>query len=381
MSASTLPWAPWTITVVGAGHVGRPLVRALIDAAFVAGAIDELDLSVIDFDLVGRRDGAKGYPSRYRDLFKVDALRDQVAREHGPAVAARVRPVVAAAQSVPGLLRQRTVFSAPDNNRSRAGVGERATSSLLLDLATGVSPNGGAIHQLGVYPPGTATPGDTFSARTWGDTQLHRCLTGAHVNSWAGADFPYGGVVSNLALGAWLAREGEDRPFFLSMTGARVERSEWQGPSSGTPELRELEGCSGESTLGDVAGAIARAQDLPAEQLVLRLEVPLVLRRCTNGPAWLGFERYPVTGLCPCCVGPWHLASSWAEWSPAGPLGVLSGLTLRQLHAPAGLGLQPVLGGPAPLFTVPFDWRDIPPLTLRMGPDAASGAARLEVSP
>lgn len=354
--------SPWAITVVGVGHVGRPLLWALLDAALVAEAVDRLDLAIVDFDVVGDRDVRKGYQARHRGRFKVDALADEVASRLGAGVAARVRPVVAAAQSVPGLLRDRVVFSAPDNNRSRAWIGQRAASTLLLDLATGTGPGGTGLHRVGFFPPGTATPGDTFSAQTWGDANFHRCDTGAHVNAWAGARFPYGGVVANLAIAAWLGRQAEERPFAISMNGARVERSEWHGVPGGSPERHVLVGRSAGSTLGDVAEDVRRITGASPEELVLRFEVPLVHRSCTaGGPGYAGFERYPVTGLCPHCRGPWRLDWSQAEARPLVGLDPLLGLTLRQLCAPSGLGFQRA-GDEAAIFALPFSWEDVPEL-------------------
>jgi len=125
------------VAVVGAGNVG---LSAIMTLALVGQSLGgPWEILVVDFDRVSEKDSGKGYHPSLVGRFKADAAREMVRRAYGDRAADTVRPVVAAAQSVPGLIRlAEAVFNGTDSTLDAAFVSEEARNTWELRLSTGI---------------------------------------------------------------------------------------------------------------------------------------------------------------------------------------------------------------------------------------------------
>ena len=353
------------LVVVGAGNVGLPTVMTL-------GAVGQsLELAweifVVDFDRVSAKDTRKGYHPSLVGRFKADAALEMVRRAHGDRAAEGVRPVVAAAQSVPGLIRQAgAVFNGTDATLDAAFVSEEARNSFELRLSTGVI-GSTALHTIEVLPPGFTLGDVSYDAAAWADAARHECRFGTPINSHAGVAQPFGAVTGALAVHFLLAyRRGPEQ------AGNRLVRIQggdiWQ--CRGREGQQRVLVASREVSLTYDVGLVRLYLEaglrlgVGIDDLRLEFPVPIVDRRCGRSEhgGYRGFERQPVSGACPRCGEKTICVAAPRDLSLE-ETGDLVHRSLRAIHTPAGMRFTArARDGRSEQLHLPFRTEDVPAL-------------------
>jgi hypothetical protein len=321
---------------------------------------------VVDFDRVEETAVNKGYPSRLTGRYKAEAAVEMIREAYGLTTSAAFHPVVAAAQSVPGLLREAgAVFNGTDSSLDAAYVSEEARNAWEARLSTGVFGER-AVHTVEVQPPGYTLGEVSYDSAAWADAARNQCKFGIPENTAAGIPQPFGALTGALAVQLFLSRRREDRefPFLIRMTGEEIVQSYGPRDSQGFIRLsREIPFSYGQSLSRlwrDAAGLLG----LAPEDIYLGFPVPLVTRRCSNleHRPYQGFERYPIRGRCPACGEETYCLQaprevSFEEITP------IAHLSLCELCCPAGMGFAAwTRNGSQVLFHLPFRLEDIPEL-------------------
>ena len=353
------------LVVVGAGNVGLPTVMTL---GMVGQGLEfPWEIYVVDFDRVSAKDTGKGYHPSLVGRFKADAAREMVRRTYGERAAAGVRPVVAAAQSVPGLIRQaQAVFNGTDATLDAAFVSEEARNSFELRLSTGVL-GSTALHTIEVLPPGFTLGDVSYDAAAWADAARHECRFGTPVNSHASVAQPFGAVAGALAvhflLASWCAPEE---------TGNRLVRIQggdiWQchGKEGQQPIL--MASCEVDITYDvDFVRLYLEAGlrlGVGIDDLRLEFPVPIVERHCRRSGHgdYRGFERQPVSGACPFCGEKTICVAAPRDLSLE-ETGDLAHRSLRAINTPAGMRFTArARDGRSEQMHLPFRMVDVPAL-------------------
>lgn len=354
-----------TLVVVGAGNVGLPAIMTLALVGQSLGGPSEL--FVVDFDRVSEKDARKGYHPSLIGRFKADAAREMVRRAYGKRAVGTVRPVVAAAQSVPGLIcRADAVFNGTDSTLDAAFVSEEARNTWELRLSTGIQGKA-ALHTVEVLPPGFTLGDVSYDAATWADAGRHECRFGIPINSHAGVPQPFGVVTGGLAVHFWLALRSEPGPpcnRLIRIQGGEI----WQ--SAGSENHKPALCASHEVPLAYDADFVrlyleaALRLGLAVEDLRLEFPVPIVERRCRHAGhgGYRGFERQPVSGACPLC-GEKTLCPAAPRDLSLVEAGELAHRSLRELNTPAGMRYTAwARDGRTAMFHLPFRMEDVPEL-------------------
>jgi len=353
------------MVVVGAGNVGLPAAMTL---ALVGQSLGSpWEICVVDFDRVSAKDARKGYHPSLVGRFKADATREMVRRAHGDRAADAIRPVIAAAQSVPGLIRAaEAVFNGTDSTMDAAFVSEEARHGWELRLSTGIL-GATALHTIEVLPPGFTLGDVSYDAATWADAGRHECRFGVPINSHAGVAQPFGGVTGALAVHLLLAVRQEPGPpvnRLIRIQGGEIRQS--AGSEERKPAL-----CASREIFVAYEADLARLYleaglrlGLGVDDLRLVFPVPMVERRCRNSGhgGYRGFERQPVSGACPLCGEKTicHAAPRDLSLEEAGELARRS---LRELNTPAGMRFSAwTRDGRTETFHLPFRMEDVPAL-------------------
>jgi molybdopterin/thiamine biosynthesis adenylyltransferase len=354
-----------TVAVVGAGNVG---LSAIMTLALVGRSLGvPWELFVVDFDRVSEKDGRKGYHPSLAGRFKADAAREMVRRAYGERAADPIRPVIAAAQSVPGLIRRaEAVFNGTDSTLDAAFVSEEARNTWELRLSTGIRGTT-ALHTVEVLPPGFTLCDVSYDAGAWADAGRHECRFGIPINSHAGVPQPFGAVTGALAVHLLLALKGGPGP--ASNRLVRIQGGEiWQctGSEERKPALcssREVP-LSYEADLSRLYLEAGLRLGLGVDDLRLEFPVPIVVRHCRHSGhgGYRGFERQPVSGACPVC-GEKTICSAAPRNLSLEEAGDLAHRSLRELNTPAGMRFSAWArdGGTAD-FHLPFRMEDVPAL-------------------
>ncbi|MBN2576227.1 MAG: ThiF family adenylyltransferase [Deltaproteobacteria bacterium] len=348
------------IAVVGLGNVGYWTTTAL-GLAMLGGLGGDCDIALVDFDTVDERAVRKGYPPWLLGCQKAKAMVAAIDAMYGASVSAAMHPVLAAAQSAPGLLADRDVFICVDSLGDAQFVSSRARSRWQCRVSTGAG--GLATHCVEVFPPDTAALGDVYDDAAWSQAgRRQSCTTGQPARPLDGAAYPIGIVAGALAVQAYLNRAMDSAPYRLQWTGTQPLRSDLWGAAGKAAPCRDL-GLDNRATIDRVWQDVARALEVDPDDLMLTWEAPIVRRHCACRSPYLGFERYPVTGRCPTCNGRSILVSASRELLPAEARAIRC-RTLRSLHAPAGIGLGAVTrDGRSRRYRLTYRPEDVPPLT------------------
>ena len=347
------------IAVVGLGNVGYWTTTGL-GLAMLGSLGTECDIALVDFDIVDERAVRKGYPPWLLGCRKPRAMVAALDATYGARVAAALHPVLAAAQSVPGLLAERDVFICVDSLGDAQLVSRLARSRWQCRVSTGAGAL--ATHCLEVFPPDTAGLSEVYDDAAWAQAgRRQSCMTGEPARPLDGAAHPVGIVTGALAVQAYLSRAQDRVPYRLQLTGTQPIRSDFRGPAGQAAPCRAL-GLDNSATVDRVWQEIARDLAVAPDDLLVTWEAPLVRRHCACGSPYLGFERYPVTGRCPTCNGRSILAAASRELLPAAAR-ALAHRTLRSLHAPAGIGLGALArDGRSHNYRLTYRREDVPPL-------------------
>jgi hypothetical protein len=321
---------------------------------------------VVDFDRVEEKAVNKGYAPRLTGRYKAEAAVEMVREAYGPETSADFHPVVAAAQSVPGLLREAgAVFNGTDSSLDAAFVSEEGRNAWEARLSTGIFGEK-AVHTVEVQPPGYTLGEVSYDSAAWADAARHQCEFGIPENTAAGVPQPFGALTGALAVQLFLSRRRENReiPFIIRMTGEEIIQSYGPRDSQRFIRLSREIPFSYDQSLSRLWREAADRLGLVPEHIYLGFPIPLVTRRCAHeehGP-YQGFERFPVRGRCPACGGKMYCLQAPREVSfeEITPLGHRS---LRELHCPAGMGFAAwTREGSRVLFHLPFRLADIPEL-------------------
>ena len=350
------------IVFVGAGNVG---LQAILSIALVMNAShgDSRRCFVVDFDMVQEKDTRKGYPASLVGRFKAEAAVEVVRILYGK-TADRFFPVVAAAQSVPGVLRNAEwVFNGTDSALDAAWVSEQSRNAWEARMSAGLFGET-PMHTIEVIPPGFALGEVSYDAQAWADTTRQECLFGLPVNSFAGVSQPFGSLVGALAIHLYQASE---RSHYRMIRISGDEILQCRGSDDLQRSLRASEELplSYDETLGALWSetAMRLCVDNP-EDMLLEFPIPIVTRFCEKlcEKPYRGFERQPPTGLCCVCGGKTFCRASPREVR-LDEVEDIAHLSLSELHAPAGLGFTAhTRDGRKAFFHLRFRIEDIPRL-------------------
>ena len=348
------------IAVVGLGNVGYWTTTAL-GLAMLGSLTNDYDIALVDFDAVDERAVRKGYPPWLLGCRKPKAMLAAIDATFGTRIAGAMHPVLAAAQSVPGLLAGRDVFICVDSLGDAQLVSSLARSRWQCRVSTGAGDL--ATHCLEVFPANTAALGDVYDDAAWSQAgRRQSCVTGEPARPLDGAAHPIGVVPGALAVQAYLNRAIDRVPYRLQLTGTQPLRSDLQRPACEAAPCRALRLDNG-ATIDRVWQDIARDLVVAPGDLMITWEAPVVRRHCACIGQYLGFERYPVTGRCPTCNGRSILVAASREMLPA-EASELGHRTLRSLYAPAGIGLSALTrAGHRRSYRLAYRHEDVPPLT------------------
>jgi hypothetical protein len=358
------------IVFAGAGNVGLQAILAL-GLVITASPADHWLCFVVDFDQVKEKDTRKGYPVRLTGWLKAEAAVELVRLLYGEKTAAHFIPVVAAAQSAPGLFRDaEAVFNGTDSTLDAAYVSEESRNAWEVRMSTGIL-GGSSVHSIEIMPAGCTLGDASYDTPAWADTARHECKFGLPVNSFAGVAQPFGALVGALAVHLFLCsrRETRSRHHLLRVYGEEIIQS--FGTDTIQPCLRVSEEIrlSYEAPFGRLWSEIAMRLGVDHSEVLLEFPVPLVTRVCGNGceEPYRGFERQPPTGDCLVCGGKTFCLASPREATFV-EVHDITAHTLRQLHAPAGLRLTAhTKDGNESCFHLAFCEEDIPGLAAREG--------------
>jgi hypothetical protein len=354
-----------SIVVVGAGNVG---LHAVLSLALVSlGMKAHWEVAVVDFDRVEAKDVNKGYPLRFKGRYKAEAAVEMAGEGYGRESSARFTAVAAAAQSVPGLLRQATaVFNGTDSPLDAAYVSIEARNAWEVRMSTGVFGQK-AVHTLEVQPEGFTLGEASYDRAAWADTARYQCEYGIPENAFAGIPQPFGAVAGSLAVHFFLSRMGEDskRPYMVRINGEDIIHSSGSEDMEGVLVRSQEVSLSYEAPLSTLwSEAVNRLSLRGEEDLCLGFHVPIVTRRCASGDheMYRGFERYPVRGRCAVCREKTYLLAAPREVSFP-EIASISHRSLRELHCPAGASFEAwTRDGKHGRFHLPFRIGDVPPV-------------------
>jgi|GEM_PF-4779395 len=355
------------IVVVGAGNVGLQTVCTLA-LVFQLQIETAVCVSVVDFDRVEQKDVGKEYHRRLVGQYKADAAVEQIRLFYGAKTAARFRPIRAAAQSLPGLLREAdAVFNATDSNLAAAYVSEQARYTLELRLSTGLLSET-ALHTIEVLPAGVTLGEASYDDRAWADTARYSCRAGLPQNVFAGITQPFGAVTAALAVHLMLAcmQNGTCKRYSrIRVCGADIRQSFGAPHKDGDRTKVGRIRVSYDRPLSDLWLQAAKTMKTDADNILLVFPVPLVARRCTDpscGAVYQGFERQPPKGRCAACGRSTCRLAAPREVCPA-DVRPIAGESLKNLYTPAGMGFSAWTGGGRKAdFYLPFRYTDVPAL-------------------
>ncbi|RJR29414.1 MAG: hypothetical protein C4576_35415 [Desulfobacteraceae bacterium] len=350
------------VVVVGAGNVG---LQAILNLGLVCrGTGAPWKVFVVDFDRIETKDVSKGYHPSLIGRFKAEGAVLMVGRLFGEETERIFHPVIAAAQSVPGLISQGdAVFNGTDSSLDAAFVSEEARNIWEFRLTTGIF---GQIpfHTLEVLPPGLTLADASYDNAAWADAARHECGFGTPWNSSAGVSQPFGTLTAALAVQCMLCRSQEKESSYslirvqgdqLFQVRASREPISW---TSGKIDLTY------DSCFGRLWSEAAVLLGASVEDVRFRFPVPIVTRRCGDPIHGLyrGFERQPVRGLCPVCGMKTLCLDSPCELSLE-EVSDLAYRKLREINAPAGMRfLAWTKDGRRKMFHLPYREEDIPSL-------------------
>ncbi len=348
------------IAVVGLGNVGYWTTIAL-GLAMPGSLTTGWDIALVDCDTVDDRAVRKGYPPWLLGCHKPKAIVAAIDALYGVRISSAMHPVIAAAQSVPGLLADRDVFICVDSLGDAQFVSSLARSRWQCRVSTGAGDL--ATHCIEVFPPDTAALSDVYDDAAWSQAgRRQSCMTGEPARPLDGAAHPIGIVTGALAVQAYLNRAIDSVPYRLQLTGTQPIRSDLWGPARKAAPCRDL-GLDNGATIDRVWQYIDRDLGVDPDDLMITWEAPIVRRHCACISQYLGFERYPVTGRCPTCNGRSILVAASREMLPA-EAREIKRRTLRSLHAPAGIGLSAITrDGRSQIYRLTYRHEDVPPLT------------------
>jgi predicted ThiF/HesA family dinucleotide-utilizing enzyme len=352
------------IVFVGAGNVGLHAVMTL--ALVQRNQRVPRTIYVVDFDRVEETAVNKGYPSRLTGRYKAEAAVEMVREAYGLRTSAAFHPIVAAAQSVPGLIREAgVVFNGTDSTIDAAYVSEEARNAWEARLSTGIFGER-AVHTVEVQPPGYTLGEVSYDSAAWSDAARHQCQFGTPENTAAGIPQPFGALTGALAVQVFLSRRRENReiPFLIRMTGEEIVQSYGPRDSQGFIRLSREIPFSYDQSLSHLWRDAAGRLGLAPEDICLGFPIPLVTRQCAHGEhgQYQGFERFPVRGRCPACGEKTYCLQAPREVSFE-EIAPLAHRSLLELHSPAGMGFAAwTRDGTRVLFHLPFRQEDIPEL-------------------
>jgi predicted ThiF/HesA family dinucleotide-utilizing enzyme len=355
------------IVVVGVGNVG---LQAILTLALVHRSIGiTWRVAVVDFDSVKENDIRKGYRRCLLGRFKAEAAVDMVREMYGKETSASFHPVVAAAQSVPGLIREaEAVFNGTDSSLDAAYVSEEARNSWEVRLSTGIFGNT-ATHTVEVMPQGYTLGEVSYDSAAWADAARHQCMFGTPENSFAGVPQPFGTVTGALAVHLFLARNGEKdrRNQLIRVNGPEI--NQWYGRDEPNRFVRVSQEIPlpYEANFARLWGEVAMRFGVSAEDMRLGFPTPIVTRQCANQQHGLyrGFERQPAWGRCAICSEKTYCHASPRDVALE-EVADLKHMSLHDLHAPAGLRFTAYTRcGRQGTFHLPFRLEDVPELPER----------------
>jgi hypothetical protein len=347
------------LAIVGLGNVGYWTTIGLGPVILGSPPGTEWDVAVIDFDSVDDRAVRKGFPPRFNGSRKPQAMVAAIDAMYGVRVAASMHPVLAAAQSVPGLFADRDVMICVDSLGDAQIVSNLARAHWQCRVSTGSGEL--ATHCIEVFPPNTAALGDIYDEAAWSlAARRQGCMTGEPARPLDGAAHPIGIVTGALALQAYLNRANDTVPYRLQCTGTQPIRSELLGPARAMNPRRDLD-IDNRATIDRVWTDVARDLEVDQDELMITWDVPFVRRHCACG-VYFGFERYPTTGRCATCGSRSILIAGRREMLP-GEANPIRRRTLRSLHAPAGVGFFALTSdGRRRVYRLAYRQDDVPPL-------------------
>jgi hypothetical protein len=353
------------IVFVGAGNVGLPAIQCLA-LVMLQEEQRRRRAYIVDYDRVAEKDIGKGYYPSLIGEFKSEAAASMVKMMYGPDTALGFHPLIAAAESIPGLFREAdVVFNATDSKLGAAYVSEQARNTLEIRMSTGIFGKTAA-HSVEVFPKGF-TIGDLYDTAAWADTTRQQCKLGTPVNSFAGVAQPFGGVAGSLAVHLMLSRadEKEDRPYVIQIFGEHISQSFRLESAQGQMTYsKEIPFSYNENLLGLFQKAANLIESRP-DNILLEFPTPFVIRQCAKSSdhaIYWGFERQPSTGSCHVCGANSHCFSSPREVC-LDDVSPISQKSLRELNTPAGLPLTAwSRNGKNTQFHLPFNFDDIPRL-------------------
>jgi len=285
---------------------------------------------------------------------------------HGEGLAACFTPVVAAAQSVPGIFHEAdAVYNGTDSALDAAYVSLESESAWEVRMSTGVYGDT-ALHSIEVVPVGHTLGEVSYDASAWADTTRKECLFGVPQNQYSGAAQPFGALAGSLAVQAFLARVQEQRHYRIAVRGSRITQqfgtAQERIPTNHALEIQ----LAYDRTLPELWKEVGKSMGTEPSDLLLSFRVPLVVRVCSSNPSHIyqGFERFPVWGKCPKCGSSTIPISSKREVTLDDIPGTLDvRQSLRCLHAPAGMRFKShARKGEESLCSLPFQEVDIPPM-------------------
>ena len=122
--------------MVGATNVGFPASMLLAQIA-TANRFEAYKTALVDSDTVSVKDICKGFGANRVGKYKVEAIVESIEEQYGTKTACSSRSYVAAAQSVPGLIRESdVVFNGTDSILDAALVSEEARNALEIRMST-----------------------------------------------------------------------------------------------------------------------------------------------------------------------------------------------------------------------------------------------------
>lgn len=353
------------IVFVGAGNVGLPAIQSFA-LVMQQEAQTCWQAYIVDYDRVEEKDIRKGYCPSLIGRYKSEAASSMLKTVYGPETALCFHPITAAAESLPGLIREAdVVFNGTDSKLGAAYVSEQARNTLEIRMSTGMFGNTAA-HSVEVFPKGF-TIGDLYDTAAWADATRQQCRLGTPLNAFAGVAQPFGAVTGSLAVHLMLsgAQGNEKRPYVVQIFGKRISQSfRLKSARCQMMSSKEIPFSYTENLLGlfQKTGHLIESQP---DDILLEFPTPFVMRHCakySDHATYWGFERQPPTGSCHVCG-----ANSLCFRSPReiclDDVSPISQKSLRELNAPAGLPLTAWnRNGKNAQFHLPFNFDDIPRL-------------------
>jgi molybdopterin/thiamine biosynthesis adenylyltransferase len=354
------------VVFVGAGNVGLP---AILSLALIMRQNNKMRCRafIVDFDRVEKKDVNKGYYPSLVGQYKAEAAAGLIRMLYGFEAAHNFQAAVAAAESLPGLLRDAdVVFNGTDSKLCAAYVSEQARNTLEIRMSTGIFGEK-AIHTIEVLPEGFTLGEDSYDTAAWADSARHRCEFGTPQNTHAGVAQAFGAVTGSLAVHLMLSRnqEKENRPYVIQASGEKITQSFRSKTIKRQVTVREEIPFSYHNSLLMLYQEVAKNFGFQPADILLGFPTPIVVRRCAESPEhgiYWGFERQPAFGNCHVCGAHTYCFSSPREVCLEDVTPIAS-KSLKELNTPAGLAFTAWSKcGKRAQFNLPFDFKDIPQL-------------------